>query len=342
MKRIVVLGATGFHGKLIYERLTAAGLKPVAASRSSAGLRIDANDAQSIKAGLRPRDLVIDAAGPFQQRTPALIEAARTIGFDVIDLSDSPEYSSKIYELEAPIRAAGIRVLTACSTMSTVSAAVLAASGLTEPRRLSAYIVPPMRKSATAGSIGSFLTRLNGSSRSFRFPQQLGKRWGVMLKTVDSVTLPRLHPTLRSTQTVVDTRSWNVNVLMLIASKWPALRRVMQEYTPTLLDAARRFGTRDGVIAYEIVSAAQANKYVIFSGEKLPNLAVLPAIQAATTIATGRFTPRGVVPPHEHVDLKALFEAIRLEGIIVTAPSRPVPQQQRPAPRPEIAELEVS
>ena len=54
------------------------------------------------------------------------------IGFDVIDISDSPEYTSMVYAHEAPIRAAGIRFLTGCSTHSSVSAAVLRASGVTD------------------------------------------------------------------------------------------------------------------------------------------------------------------------------------------------------------------
>src|SRR6476646_1997879 len=127
MKRVVVIGGSGFFGRLIVERLTAAGLQPIAASRSWGELRIDANDPESLRASLKQRDLVIDAAGPFQKRTPALIQVARTIGFDVIDLSDSPEYTAMIYEQQAPILASGIRVLTACSSLSTVSALMLKA-----------------------------------------------------------------------------------------------------------------------------------------------------------------------------------------------------------------------
>ena len=84
MKRVVVIGGSGFFGGLIAERLAAAGLQPIIASRSRGELRIDANNPEDLRNNLKGRDLVIDAAGPFQKRTPALIEAARTIGFDVI------------------------------------------------------------------------------------------------------------------------------------------------------------------------------------------------------------------------------------------------------------------
>jgi hypothetical protein len=321
MKRVVVLGGSGFFGRLILEKLTAAGLKPLAASRSKGDLRIDANDPASIRAVLKPRDLVVDAAGPFHKRTVALIEAARTIGFDVIDLSDSFDYSKKIYDMEAPISAAGIRVLTACSVLSTISAMVLAASGLTEPRRLSAYIVPPSGKTASHGSASSMITSLLGTSRSFRFPNQLGRRWGLMIKTVDSITLPRVYPTLRTTQAVIDTRIWSMNVLLAIASRFGAIRRVMERYEPTIVDVIRRFGPKHGVVAYEIASV-QANKYVVFSGEKTYMLSVLPAIHAAIAIEKGRFSHRGLVAPPDHIDAAELFEAVKSEGIEVLVPLR--------------------
>ncbi|HKB79710.1 MAG TPA: NAD-dependent epimerase/dehydratase family protein, partial [Thermoanaerobaculia bacterium] len=102
MKRIVVIGASGFFGRLILERLRAAGLQALGASRSQGDLRLDAEDPGDLRENLRQRDLVIDAAGPFQTRTPALVDTAMRVGFDLIDLSDSAEYTRKIYEREAP------------------------------------------------------------------------------------------------------------------------------------------------------------------------------------------------------------------------------------------------
>jgi len=86
MKRIIVLGGGGFFGNLIVERLRAAGLQPMTASRTRGMLRLDADNADDLRANLHQRDLIVDAAGPFQRRTPALIDTATRVGFDVIDL----------------------------------------------------------------------------------------------------------------------------------------------------------------------------------------------------------------------------------------------------------------
>ncbi len=318
MKRVVVIGGSGFFGRLIAERLNAAGLKPLTASRSQGDLRLDANNPDDLRKNLKTRDLVIDAAGPFQKRTPALIDAARTIGFDVIDLSDSPEYTAMIYEREAPIRAAGIRVLTACSSLSAVSAAVLKSTSVEEPRRLSAYLVPESRYTTSPATLASTLTSVQGKLRSFQFPRPLGMRAGVTVLSVDAVTLPRIFPTLRTAELVVDLRIPGMNLILLAAPRFPAFSQLIERHQSTALRLAQRIGRSSGVLAYELASTI-GFKYRIFIGKRSYMLAVLPAILAAQAIAEGRFASRGVVSPTEHVDPTQLFDAVRKEGIATTA-----------------------
>lgn len=310
MKRIVVLGGSGFFGRLIVERLSAAGLQPIAASRSWGELRIDANDPESLRASLKTRDLVIDTAGPFQKRTPALIQAARTIGFDVIDLSDSPEYTAMIYEQQAPIGASGIRVLTACSSLSTVSALMLKASQNEQPRRLSVYLVPASRHTANRGAIESFLSGVEGSTRTLHFPEPIGNRTGVVVRSVDAVTLPRLFPSLQSTEFVVD--AGLPGSALLLRSK--RIRNLIERHQTAMMKIARRIGPARGILAFDIASALR-RRQSIFIGENTYMLAVIPAIEAATAIAAGRFPHRGVVPPTDHIGLSEFLAAVERERI---------------------------
>jgi hypothetical protein len=60
------VSGAGFFGQLVVERLGKAGLQPIVASRTHGELRIDANNADDLKKNLKPRDLVVDCAGPFQ------------------------------------------------------------------------------------------------------------------------------------------------------------------------------------------------------------------------------------------------------------------------------------
>jgi hypothetical protein len=318
MRRVVVLGGSGFFGRLIVNKLAAAGLKPIIASRSQGEMRIDANNPEDIRKNLKQRDLVIDAAGPFQKRSPALIQAARTIGFDLIDISDSPEYTAMVYEQAAPIQAAGIRVLTACSSLSTVSAAVLKSCSVEEPRRLSAYLVPASRYTASPGTLKSVMEAAEGGLRSFRFPRPLGKRTGVTVKSVDTVTLQRIYPTLRTAEFVVDLHIPFMNLLLLAAPVMPIVKEFVGRHEARAIRLAHRIGVKSGVLAYELASTV-GYKYRIFIGERSYLLAVIPAVLAAVSIAEGKFPRRGLVPPAEHVDHVQLFDAVRSEGITLIA-----------------------
>ena len=298
MKRVIILGSTGFFGGILLERLRAAGLQPIGASRSSAEMRIDANNPDDIRANLKPRDLVIDAAGPFQTRTPALIDAALRIGFDIIDLSDSPEYTSLMYDRAAPIQAAGIRVLPACSTLSTLTAIVVQSSPIEKPGRVAVYLKPESRLTANRGAIESFLQSIES-----------GERGGLRVKSVDAVTLPRIFPSLKRIEFIVDAGFAGNTVLQF---DW--FRRKLARNIDRAAKIARKIGNTRGRVRFEVASLLHARS-LTFTGQKSYMLAVLPAVLAATAIVNGKFPHRGIVPHTQHVTRDELFEAIRAEGI---------------------------
>ena len=302
MKRIIVLGGSGFFGNQIVERLRAAGLQPIAASRSHGEIQIDANNADSLRSNLKVRDLVIDAAGPFQTRTPALIDTATRVGFDIIDLSDSPEYTSMIYERETPIVASGIRVLPACSTLSTLTALTVQASTIEKPSRVTVFLRPESRFTANTGAVDSFLRSIEGAESG-----------GLKVKSVDAVTLPRLFPSLRRIDFIVDTGHTSGNFLL----QFDWFRKQIAKHQSRALSIARKIGPRKGLVRIEISSAIRKRSQT-FYGERSYMLAVLPAALAATAIAAGQFPHRGIVPPTAHVDRAALYDAIRAEGIEIT------------------------
>ncbi|HLJ74038.1 MAG TPA: hypothetical protein VKU62_05600 [Thermoanaerobaculia bacterium] len=302
MKRVVVLGSTGFFGGVILDRLRAAGLQPLGASRSSAEMRVDANNPDDIRKNLKARDLVIDAAGPFQTRTPALIDGAMRIGFDIIDLSDSPEYTQLIYDRAAPIGAAGIRVLPACSTLSTMTAIVVQSAPIEKPGRVTVYLRPESRLTANRGAIESFLRSIESAVRG-----------GLRVKTVDAVTLPRIFPSLKRIEFVVDAGFAGNLVLQF---DW--MRQKIAKHVDRAVKMGRRFGNSRGRVRFEIASLLHTRSQT-FAGRNSYMLAVLPAVLAATAIVNGKFPHRGIVPHTQHVTREELFEAIRAEGIEITA-----------------------
>ena len=119
--RIIVLGSQGFFGAAAVDLLRREGERPVAGSRRpGSDLLIDAENPSSLRAALRDRDVVIDAAAPFQRRSTVLVETALAIGCDVIDISDSLEYALKVQRLAHRIDGTGTRVLTSCSSVCAV------------------------------------------------------------------------------------------------------------------------------------------------------------------------------------------------------------------------------
>jgi hypothetical protein len=140
-----------------------------------------------------------------------------------------------------------------------------------------------------------------------QFPEPLGLRSGVVLRSADSVTLPAVFPTLRDAELVFDSG--------IPGAYSPLLRDIVSRF-PKL---ALRFVPRAGVLAYEIVETG-AVRQQLFVGENVHLTAVLPAVMAAQSIVAGKFPHRGLVPASQQVNAEVLFDALYREGVAVLPP----------------------
>jgi short subunit dehydrogenase-like uncharacterized protein len=215
VSRFVILGGRGWFGGAAAELLRRDGGRPLIASRRpGADLVIDAEDPASIRAALCERDVVIDAAGPFQRRSTVLVESCMTLGCDVIDVSDSLDYARRLRALERRIESARIRVLTSCSSVSAVSAALVRLSRVKEPVRVSAVLAPATKNTSTGATAQSLLSILErpvrilrgqvlverhafSEVRPFTFPSPVGTVRGRLGESPDALLLPLVWPTLR-------------------------------------------------------------------------------------------------------------------------------------------------
>jgi saccharopine dehydrogenase-like NADP-dependent oxidoreductase len=339
-RRIVVIGGTGLFGGAAVELLRAEGMAPLVAARGAArtdggppDLRLDADDPAALRAALLPDDIVLDAAGPFQERGAALVETALDVGCDVVDLSDSLGHFLKIDALRARIEAKGIRVLTSCSSVTTLLAALVRASGAQAPARVSVYLSPASRVTATAGtggalrhSLGQPIRILRGGrlveargwseSRSFLMPPPIGRARGYLMESVHAATLPRIFPTLREADFWVDSRVPGLNSVFRLLARAPALAaRVSRAMRRSTL-VARTFGSVAGGMLAEIEEASgNVIQARVFAPRRSFLAAVAPAVLAVHAIASGRFTERGMVPHDRHVDPDELFAYLRRLGI---------------------------
>lgn len=334
MRRIVVIGGRGFFGAAAAELLRRDGLSPLVASRRpGADLTADAEDVASLRAALQARDVVIDAAGPFQQRSTALVETCLAMGCDIIDLADSFDYVSKVQALAPAIDSAGVRVLTACSSVSAVSAALVRLSGVQAPVRVSTFLAPATRNTSTAATSMSLMSTLERPVRSvrggslvecrafsqarvFEFPPPIGRVSARLAESADALTLPRIWPSLREVDFWVDTRRRALNALIAAASRSGLLRSMLRMAQGAGRRMTKRFGSTSGGFGIELEDANGARRSSGFLHSSHSYIvAVAPAVLAARQIAAGTLGSTGLIPADRHVDPGELVRYLRATGI---------------------------
>lgn len=334
MSRIVVVGGAGFFGAAAATLLQREGHRVfVASRRAPADLRIDAEDAASIHGALRSGDVVIDAAGPFQRRSTTLVEACLSIGCHVIDLADSLDYVSAVQDLSEKAAGAGVRVLTACSSVSAVSAALVRLAGVHAPVRVSAFLAPATHNTSTPAIAASFFSAIGrdvrpfidgalvrrrafSEDRTFEFPEPVGRVSGWLAESADAITLPCVWPTLGRVDFRVDTRRGALNGLFGAAARMPWLLSVLRALEPAGRPLAKRLGAESGGFAVDVEDASGrrvAAGFVHASRSYL--VAIAPAIVAARRLIAGTLDGTGLVAADRQVDPLELRQWLEGEGV---------------------------
>ena len=133
--RIVLLGATGYTGRLTAEALVRAGMAPVLAGRSHDRLTelagvlapfapidaaptiasADVTDPRSVRALLHgPDDVLVTTVGPFTRLGGPALAAAIDAGCGYVDSTGEPPFVREVFErADAQARRTGARLLTA-------------------------------------------------------------------------------------------------------------------------------------------------------------------------------------------------------------------------------------
>jgi len=330
--RLIVLGGRGKFGKTAADALRAMGLHPLVASRrTSADITVDAENQSEVRAVFERGDLVIDTAGAFQNRTTTLIEAAIEIGFDVIDICDDLGYAQKVLALAAPIADAGIRVLSSCSSVSAISAAMIKLSGCNEPIRVSGFLLPATRNTGNPGSALSFFKSVGQPVQTLRDGALITRKgWseprslaleehtirGRLFESADAVYLPLAWPTLREVAMYVDTNTFGANNLLRVAAHAPALRRLIERNIQLGTRVSRMLGSTFSALAYEIESSAgETTTLALTSRTNGAIVPIAPVVLAAKQIADDTFEHTGFVPPENQIDADDLVAYLEAVGV---------------------------
>ena len=341
MSRIVVAGGRGGFGALAVQCLAEEGARPLVAARGpGADVRLDVESPASIRAALSAGDVVLDAAGPFQERSAALAAAAADVGFHVVDLSDSLAYARALDPLGPALRSAGVAVLTSCSTVSTLSAAALTDGGGPAPTGVRTCLVPSARSTARRATTRSLLASvgrpvevLRGGAlvavrgwretHAFERPAPQAPVRAALTGSADALLLPRSFPSLQDVGLYVATGVPGFDLLLRWSARVAPLRTLVRLGARLGAGLARRLGGSQGVLLWELTRSdgTIARRALLGSGPSRVS-AVLPAVLAAQALAEGRHPHRGLVPPHLHVEPGILAAALARHGLAIGEPVR--------------------
>lgn len=328
LRRIVIAGGTGFFGRNVAELLRAEGIRPVTAGRSG-DLILDVEDRASLKSMLRQGDVVIDAAGPFQARSIALAEAVIEVGADVLDLNESLDHARRVAALADRAKDRSVAVLSTCSAVSSVAAALVRLSGIERPVRVSALVAPASRETAHAGTLRALLASVGQTIevlRDGRLVRAIGwreshdfvlpRRRAYLVASALPLTLPEVWPGLRAVDCWTDTSTLGANAILALVARSKPLRWVAERAVPLGAVTARLFGTHRGSFAVEVEGeSGDVARLALTSRRRSYLIAAAPAALAARALAEGRFSERGLVPADRHVPAADLIAYLSRLGI---------------------------
>lgn len=310
LRRVVVIG-TGFFGGVVARRLADVGIQAIVASRTSGDLRVDVEDRGSLALILRAHDVIVDTAGPFQQRSTALVETAIERGCDVVDLSDARTYAEAVLRLHDRAIAKGVRILTSCSAIATVAASAIRAGGVSSPDACDLFLAPASAETGNPATVRAFLASVDWS-RSRDFPG--GGRRGQRVDSAAAVLLPRSWPSLRRVDFWVDPNAPFAATSLTLASRL-GLIPVLEALAPL---SARLLGRRDGMFVVAVSEGGRERVTRLAAPRGSYLIAAEPAALAAESLARGADLPAGVVRADAQVDPAALFARLQGLGIEVS------------------------
>lgn len=289
--------------------LREAGVPAIAAGRSD----VNAEDRRSLRAFLHPHDVVLDAAGPFHDRSTTLLEVAMARGIDIVDLSDSTGYARLIAEQRSGIDAHHIAVLTGCSAISAVVATLIRASDIGAPSRVDVWLSPASKETANRATARSLLHAVRaGTTR--RCP--VAPISGVAVDSALALQLGAIWPGLHQASFWVDPHVPGLATVLRLAAV-PLIRRALVAAVPIGVRAARLAGARSGIFAVEVEGTRGVARWIAQAARGSYLVALAPAVLAVARLASDDHGYAGLVPADRQVGIAPLLAYLRERHVTV-------------------------
>lgn len=283
---VLLIGASGVFGSRLAElavdepgvALTLAGRRTVpldALSKRIGGGAVRALDRDRVTAAdLAGYDLVIDAAGPFQDSHCRVIEAAIGAGVDYLDLADGRDFLRAMPRFDEAARGAGVAVISGASSIPALSHAVVDSLivGLARIETLWIGIFPGNRAPrglAVVKAILSYVGRpvrvfrdgawqsIAGWGRMHRVSTEVGKRWASVCDTPEQDLLVERYAPVRSAEFFAGMELSLLHVGLWLMS-WPVRWGWVRSLAPlarpllTIAEWLRPFGSDRGAMVVRV------------------------------------------------------------------------------------------
>lgn len=354
---ILIVGASGVFGSRLTEllgkeagiQLTLAGrrlepLQAIAQRYPGSGV-MPLNRDEASAADLAPFDLVIDAAGPFQQSHCNLIKASIAAGCHYVDLADGREFVGNIGQFDAAARKADIAVISGASSIPALSHAVIdhLTDGWQQIGDIRVGIFPGNRAPRGRAVVEAILSYSGKPVRVFRegaWQEQpgwgmihrtdipgVGMRWASVCDTPDQDLLVQRYAPKNSAQFFAGLEL-SILHLGLLALSMPVRWGLISSLRPAagaMLWMAQRFlpfgsdlGAMDVQVAGIDAGGAEVHKRWVLQADanRGPYVPTLAAWALACRLRDGSYPCRGAMPCAGMLaldDFDPQFDALEME-----------------------------
>lgn len=255
--RILLLGATGYTGELTARALVGRGARPVLVARNLARVQAlarelggletaiaDVSAPDTVRAALRPGDVLISTVGPFLRFGRPVVKAAAEVGAHYVDSTGEGPFIREVFERWGPVAERNGVTLLPAFGYDFVPGALAAALALDGAGRGAdavdiAYFSSDFAPSG--GTRASTLGVLFESNHAFRDGHIREERIGRVVKRfeIDGRTriaasvpaaehfgLPQSHPRLRDITVMLGLSEHEVRAMTLVAQVADAVSKV--------------------------------------------------------------------------------------------------------------------
>lgn len=322
-RRIGLLGATGYTGRLTAAELHRRGIRPLLAGRSRDRLRaverfgdttrVDTADPRALAAFLDGLDAVISCVGPFTELGRPVLAAAAAAGVPYVDSAGEPDFLAHVYDAYPNV---ATPIVPACGfdyVPGDLAAAIAAdALGAAPERILVGY--RSQHTAVSRGTARSALAAFGTASirpRRVLLPYPGGDVGALVLPWGEELTVRRRFPQAQVDTAFVThgTLSYAGPVLRraipIARAASPLLARLVERLPEGPADK-RRADSRSDVLAVA-TSGARRARVLVRTRDAYALTAVL-LVEAALRLPDA---PAGARSPAEAFDAQAFLDAVR-------------------------------